>query len=443
MLALVLLVGSILSVFFGLNIEYGYNRIYFYNKNDDFRKALFGTGQLFTFCGAVIILTVLIINASWFVNRFFMFDDGLIFFYFTIFLTLTEVMTQIPMNNLRIRQKAVTYVLVSLFKFLIITSFTIFFVVYAKEGVRGVLYAKIIGGVITLSALYIITFNEYKLGFSFLQLKLMLGFSVFLIPTTLSALVFNMSNRFFLQEYQTTSDVGMYSLGAQIAAIIPFLFTEPVKKAFSPYLFELIDDPISCKRLLVDFSRIFFAGLAIIALVLSLFSREVILVMADPSYKGSHDIVFVLSISYLLLGLSNIIVFGIHITRKTWIVAAVYPIAAAANIALNIWLIPAYGRMGAAIATLVSVIAINILYFIAINRVFPVPFEYKKFLFVLASMISINYIGTLIVLPVLQSILLKLVLLAIFITSLLFLGVINKAEIRKVQNYILRKSRIG
>jgi len=218
----------------------------------------------------------------------------------------------------------------------------------------------------------------------------MLTFSVFLIPSALSALILNMSNRYFLQEYQTLDDVGLFSLGAKLAGIIPFLFTEPVKKAFGPYLFEQIDTPETCKKTLADFTRFFTAGLAFVTLFISLFSREVIMVMSDQSYSGSYTIVFVLSVSYWFLGLAGIIVMGIHITKKTWIVTLIWPVSAIINILLNIWLIPQYNRMGAAWATLISVIFINISYFYALHRVYPVKFDYINFLKVLVLLLACN-----------------------------------------------------
>lgn len=440
-LELIYLVGSVLALLYGLRVENGYNRIYFFNKEVDFRKKLYSTGQAFNLLCSVVFAFIMIANAPLFAAKIFAFPQGAYFLKLVTIFTIIDVLTHIPLNNIRIRQKAKTYVMVSLFQLVVTVLFTIYFLVFAKLGVAGVLYAKIIGGGLTLTMLYYVTWSEFQIGFSRFQLKLMLGFSVFLIPSNLSALILNMSNRYFLQEYQTLDDVGMYSLGAKLAGIIPFLFTEPVKQAFSPYLFEKIDNPEQCKKTLADFSRIFLAGLSIVALFIALFSREAIMLMADPAFTGSHSIVFVLSFSYLFLGLSGIVVLGIHITRKTWIVTIIWPISAIANIAFNIWLIPVYGRMGAAVATMLSVIVINLLYLFALNRVYPVRFEYLSYLKVLGLMVVIYSASTLIEFNMIINIILKGILMIVFVLSLLWAKIFQNNEINIAKMHI--KSRLG
>lgn len=438
-LELVYLVGFILAVLYGLYVENGYNRIFFISKDADYRKTLFSTGQGFNLFCSLVFVSIMIMNAKWIANKIFDFPEGVIFLRLIIFSTIIEVMTHIPFNNIRIRQKAKIYVVVNLFKLILITGLTVYLVAFAHQGVAGVLYARIIGGSITLGLLYYVTRHEYRFGFSFPQLKIMLGFSIFLILPGLSALILNMSNRYFLQEFQTLEDVGLYSLGAKLAGIIPFLFTEPVKKAFSPYLFEQIDNPGECKKTLANFSRIFLAVLSVIALSVSLFSRELIMVMSDQSYSGSHTIVFVLSVSYLFLGLSGIVVMGIHITMKTWIVALIWPISAIANILFNIWLIPVYGRMGAAVATLLSVVIINISYLYALHKVYPVKFEYFKFLKILILLVIFNYAGTFVQLNIIPSILIKSLLLLMFLVALYYSGIFRKDELLKGKSLLLRK----
>jgi O-antigen/teichoic acid export membrane protein len=440
-LELVYLAGSILSLVYGLKVESGYNRIYFQNKDSNFRKTLFATGQFFNLFCAMLFASIIFFNANWLAAIIFEFPEGSYFLKLITGVTIIEVMTHIPFNNLRVRQEAKKYVVYNMLKLIAVTALTVYFVAFAHKGVAGVLYAKIIGDSITLAALYIETRKEFLIKFSSLQLKLMLSFSVFLIPSGLSALVLNMSNRYFLQEYQTLDDVGLYSLGAKLAGIIPFLFTEPVKKAFGPHLYELIDNPVKCKKILADFSRLFFAGLSFVALAVSLYSRELVMIMSDQSYAGSHSIVFILSVSYLFLGLAGIIVTGIHITKKTWIITMIWPVSALANILFNIWLIPEYGRMGAAFATMLSVIVINLSYFYALYRVYPVKFDYISFGKILILLLIFNYLGSLVILGLISAIIIKTIILATFIAVIYFSGVFKKDELKRAGQYLSNKKK--
>jgi O-antigen/teichoic acid export membrane protein len=440
-LELVYLIGSILSMLYGLRVELGYNRIYFSSTDAAFRKSLFATGQLFSLCCGIVLSLLIFSNTGWFASVIFEFPEGALYLRLIAIVTTLEVLTHIPMNNLRIRHKAKRYVAFNVIRLILVTSLTVYFVAFMRIGVTGVLLAKIIGDITVLALLQYETRKEYSMAFVADQLKMMLAFSVFLIPSNLSALVLNMSNRYFLQEYQTLEDVGLYSLGAKLAGIIPFLFTEPVKQAFGPYLFEQINEPAKCKSTLADFSRVFFVGLAIVALAISMFSRELIEVMSDISYAGSHNVVFVLSVSYLFLGLSGIIVMGIHITKKTWVIAMIWPVSAASNILFNIWLIPMYGRMGAAYATLFSVVVIFFSYLVALRRLYPVRLNYFSFLKVFVLMIIFNYIAHLIQAPLVTSIIIKVFLFIGFLSSLYFTRVFTKHELFLFKSMLKTKKK--
>jgi len=435
-LELVYVLATVLSMLYGLRVEAGYNRIYFLNKDIGFRQTLYSTGQLFNFSFGIIFGAIAIFNADLIAHQIFEFPEGAYFIKVISLVVLIEIMEKIPLNNIRLRRKPKTYVIVSFANLVLVTLLTIYFIVIEKLGVVGVLYARLIGKLVILLVLYYIPRKEYKLGFSWYQLKAMLNFSVFLIPGGLSALVFTMSNRFFLQEYQSLDDVGLYSLGAKLAGIIPFLFTEPVKKAFGPHLYSLIDNPQQCRKTLAEFSKLFFIGLSILALGISLFSKEVIAIMSDQSYAGSYNIVFILSVSFLLHGLSGIIVLGIHISRKTWTISLIWPFSAFANIFFNVILIPEYGRMGAAAATLISVIIINIGYFLVVRKVYPVPFEYKSLLVVFSTMVLFNFLGNSFDFSFWLSILIKASFLTMFVFSLLLMGIYRKEEIDKMKTIL-------
>lgn len=442
-LELVYLVASILVILFGLKIELGYGRIYFLKNDADYRKTLFATGQAFNLFCSILFIVILFLNIDWFAAHILKFEGGSYFLKLISLATVFEVLLYIPLNNLRVRYMAKQYITSSLLKLILTISFTIYFIAFLDLGVAGVLYGKILGTFITLMYAYYLTWNEFVFKFSLKQLWPMLGFSIFLIPANLSSLILNMSNRYFLQEYQNLNDVGLYSLGAKIASVIPLLFTGPVKQAFSPYVMELADQPEKCKNLLSDFIRYFFAGLSVFVLAISIFANDLISIMADKSFEGSGNIVFILAFSNLILGVAALVVLAIHITRKTWIVTIIWVVSSIFNIFLNIWLIPLYSRTGAAYATLFSILFICVMYIFAAQRVFPLKIPYLAMIKVLVVLILFNYIGSLITLSILLNVFLKLFLVCCYsIILMFFLGVFSKIELHRFKSFLFKKLQI-
>jgi len=440
-LELVNTVGAILAMLYGFLVENGYSRMYFQNKDQEWRRSLFFSGQIFNIFCCFIFGTLTFIYADKISVEVFKFPEGTNFLKLITIVTLFKVLTYIPMNNIRNREKAKLYISINAGYLLVNTLLTIYFLVIRKLGVTGILYAHILSGILELIVLYFFTWNQFNFRFSFLGLKTMLGFSIFLVPSNLSSFILNYSNRYFLNEFLDLREVGLYSLGAKLAGVIPFLFTEPVKMAFGPYIYNLIDDSKKCKQQLADFSRYFFVGLAIIATLISLFAKETISIMADTSYSESHNIVFILSFSYLFMGLAGVIVNCIHISLKTWIVSLIWIFSSVINIGLNVLLIPKYGRIGASIATMFSSLFIVIFYFFAIYKVYPVNFAYNKFIFLSLLTFIINVIAQYIDIYLKHSFILKLFLFISFILIIIISNYFSKEE--KIKAISLGRSLIG
>tara|TARA_Y100001958_G_C21247945_1_gene579980 strand:- start:1332 stop:2768 length:1437 start_codon:yes stop_codon:yes gene_type:complete len=436
-LELLYLIAGILVLLFGFNVSIGYGRIYFNDKNIKSRRTLFMTGQAFILICSAIFILILFNNINYFSRIIFDSDIGNYFLKLITIATVIDVLTQIPINNLRVRKKAWSYIQVSILTLVVTVLFTIYFIAFIDLGVVGVLYGKILGSLISLIYLYYLTWNEFHFRLSNGMLLSMLSFSIFLIPSNFSSLVLNMSNRFFLSEYQTFEDVGLFSLGVKIAAVIPMLITEPIKNAFSPYIFEIADQPNKCKELLSDFIRLFFAGVSIFVLIVSIFASDLVSIMASDSFQGSSSVVFVMSFSNLLLGTAAIVVLAIHITRKTWIVSIIWIFSSLLNITLNILLIPIYSKMGAAYATLLSILFILIFYIISAKKVFPIIIPYRSMLKVVFLLISFNYLSGYISFDILTNIFFKICILLLYIMIMLnFTRIIKKDEIKLIKKYL-------
>ena len=159
--------------------------------------------------------------------------------------------------------------------------------------------------------------------------------------------------------------------------------------------------------------------------------------MASDSFQGSSSVVFILSFSNLLLGTAAIVVLAIHITKKTWVVTLIWLFSSLLNIVLNILLIPTYGKMGAAYATLLSILFILIFYIIAAQKLFPLIIPYKSMLKVVFLLISFNYLGEYIAFDIWINIFLKTCFVLLYVATILyFTRIIKKEEIKQLKNYL-------
>ncbi|MBN2227227.1 MAG: polysaccharide biosynthesis C-terminal domain-containing protein [candidate division Zixibacteria bacterium] len=425
-LELVYMVAGVLAILYGLMIGSGYLRTYYDSSDQTHRDRVLGSAFWFTLFCAIPVGGAALLFSGDLADAVFTFEGG------SAFITLIAVATAIKAHNyifynlLIVREKAGTYVAINIITMVVTIGITIYFVVFMHWAVRGILLAQVIAYGLEFALLAFLLMRRSLLMYSAAAVKEMLALSIPLIPLQFASFVLTMADRLFLQEYRTLDEVGLYSLAYKFASIMPFLVIEPFK-AFGPHLFSLIDQPEKCKRTLADFTRYYMAGGMLFALVIAIFSREVIMLMSTVEYYEAHRVVFLLCLSYVFYGLTSLTGYAINIVKKNWIIGLSWVIGAALNVGLNFILIPAYGMVGAASATIASYLVVALGRLIIIRRVYPVPFAYGSFVGIVIAGTVCYLVSTLLHFDAILSIAAKIVLLALFTAGLAY-GYLNAVE---------------
>ena len=96
-------------------------------------------------------------------------------------------------------------------------------------------------------------------------------------------------------------------------------------------------------------------------------------------------------ISYLLYGVYVNLTVGIYIEHKSHLMIIFTGLAAIVNIGSNIYLLPKFGIMGAAVASVLAYLVMVISIYIANHKIFPVQYEYLRiFVIVLYLIIGLG-----------------------------------------------------
>jgi len=382
-LELTYLYGGILVIFYGFIIENGYGRLFFDKTETDYRNKLFGTSFFFKFFTGLLFLALSVLLADELANALFKFENGATYIILISVSIFIKSLAEIPLKTLIVEKRAKRYIINNFVYLLVSLSSTIYFIVGLNLNVVGVLYGQILGAVVQLVSLLFTEWKQAFFSFSMPLLKGMFYFSLFMIPSQLASFVTYWSNRLFLQEHTSLEDIGTFSFGYKVASIISILLTGPIKKAVGPEVYELIDNPEECKKRIRQFTLVTLLVLTFSSLALSVFSREIIMLVASKDYASSHEFVFILSMGYVIIGIAGIIVLPINITKKTWLITLTWVLSSGVNIALNYYLIANYGSAGATYATLFTFLFITSLYFVFSETVYKVRFEYGKYIFII------------------------------------------------------------
>ncbi|MEQ1855829.1 MAG: oligosaccharide flippase family protein [Longimicrobiales bacterium] len=259
----------------------------------------------------------------------------------------------VPLLLLRVQGRAVAFVVVNLTKLALMLVMNVWFVVYEGLGVLGVLVSNLIA-----SSLFSVGLMAYLLissgrAFSGPKFREMLRFGRPMMFWFLGSFVMVSSDRFFLNHFAGPYEVGLYSLAYRFMAILPALTFVPFYQAWDPQRFGLAGE----KGVAETFTRAFtYLNIAIagVALGICVFTEDVIRVMATPEFYAAHQVVPLLIASQILWSLVGFVNLGLLLRDRTDILGRLAVVTVLVILGLDLALIPRFGIIGAATATLIT-----------------------------------------------------------------------------------------
>ena len=207
----------------------------------------------------------------------------------------------------------------------------------------------------------------------------MLAYGIPFIPAGIFAFILNWSDRYFLRIYSDLETIGLYSLGYRMGMIIVMLIANPFTLVWNAYLFE-IEKQSTAKQVYARVATYFVLALCSVGLVISIFARELIVIIAQPSYLNAYTVIPLIVLSMIFMCSDNVFQVGLLIRGKSGYIALSRGLAGMVNLGLNFVLIPGYGMLGAALSTAISffIYAVAIFYFA--QRIYYIDFEFSRLL---------------------------------------------------------------
>jgi len=183
--------------------------------------------------------------------------------------------------------------------------------------------------------------------------------------------------------YLALSHVGVYSFGNQIASLINVLLVEPVTKALWPMIFQRESDYEGQKIFINKLSLYFYMSAMLAFLGLVVFAKDILMQIAkNPEFWESATLIPIMGFSYVLVGMGRFFDWGLVMAKGGYQISINTIIGATINIGLNILMIPQFGIMGAAYATLISIISLNIMRLYYSNKLYGIKFDILRMFYV-------------------------------------------------------------
>ena len=280
---------------------------------------------------------------------------------------------------LRYRKMARHYVLLSLASLVVSCGLIIYLMAFAGLGLYAVAYGRICSLALTVALCLpvLIKYSCPKLRPS--VLKAPLAYSYPQLVAGYANLAIQSGDRYVLQAFGSLAAVGIYSFGYKISSLILLLLVQPLANSLTPLFAQKESDPAEQKRLVRNCTTYLYVVGVLMALALSCFAREVAMLFGrQKEFWGSWVIVPIISFSYVQHGLGRFVGWGMVMKNKPYHISACILIAAVLNIALNFALIPLWGLLGAAFATLIAYLVWNALKMYFSAKFYDLHFDLRR-----------------------------------------------------------------
>lgn len=297
----------------------------------------------------------------------------------TLFLIPFQLATLAGYHYLQIRQRSELYTSIQTVKLILEVGLNFWFIGAQGLGVRGFLLSMLVGEMLT--SLLLTGWMLATLGprVDFRLLRPILAYAVPLVPMGLCQLGLHQLDRRLLLEYSAADvaqDVtGIYGHGYKISYIVTAMLLGPFVQIWQPWIFA-VEDAVERSRLVARVSTYAVLVIAAASLCVILFGRQACVLLAgDPGFYQAYRVVPFVASGYVFWALYHVTQVPLFLAKRTVRLFVINLLALLANVALNAWLIPAQGFVGAGIATLVTFALLALLGMIASRSEMEVPFE--------------------------------------------------------------------
>ncbi len=389
-LAVVSAVGVILAVLCSMGLDTALVRLYPEVKDDEVaRKRLLGTVISVLALVSVSSAALLALVGPWVLGPFL----GDVPFYPLVAIGLVTVALAPAYDTflcyLQATHRSVRYSIVSLTSFVLKVGLAVALVVGAELGAAGALLAQALALAATSVVVVVALRHDIAWTIDRALLARAFAFGRVMAPQSIAMGVKGVLDRVFLNHFVGLTAAGVYSIGFQLAALVQ-VAVACVNRALFPVFIEAIR---SSEPARIEEMRS-VAGLLVsvhctLALVVSLFAREAVALLAGPGYAEAAIVVLPLAFSFAALGIQSIFSRELLYSTTTarWIsVTGVSSVLVGA--AVNVLVIPRYGIVGAALVALLSQVAQTTVLGLISCRVNLVRWDVGRFVAI--------YVGTLV-----------------------------------------------
>ena len=282
--------------------------------------------------------------------------------------------------QLRVDERARTYVLASGANVAMTVAFTVGLVVFAHQGARGLLLGNFGASTVVVLGLWWVLRGRFSLRVRVADLRAMLRFGLPTVPADASVYALQVADRFYLFRVDSHSAAGLYAVAIKLATVV-FVAVRGFQYAWPPLAYSIESDE-EAGRLYSLVTTYYALATGVVVCGVALLGRWMVRLLAAHRFYDAYRALPWLALGWALYGLYLVFV---AIAGRARVTSRNFPAAAAGlavNVALLLVLVPAGGAglgiAGAGIALCGAYAAMLVVMYALTRSLFKVGFEWGR-----------------------------------------------------------------
>lgn len=358
--------------------QYGITYIRFYRDRHeaDYRRRVTSTSMYVILLVSAFVAAILIFARFALSNMLFQSPDYAYLVTLGSVRYFAEMSFVVPFLYYQATEQPAKYIIISSSRFAATLGLNILLLYTMDDKIAAVMWAAIISTLAYTLTVGVWVFVRSAMRFDSKIALQLIKFTWSFTFLGIYGFIFTYGDRYIINDYCGKSQVGLYSAAYKIGMVLSTFLFSPVLRAWNAKMVDVLRQPDGTNFLarLTTYTVLLYAA---IALVISIYSREIVSVVMDPRYFGCYIVIPVILLAYGLQGMSSVMDTGIYYSKKTYL-KLWHGISAAVCVGLYFLLIPRYCMMGAAWATVGTYVTFAALTWFLSNRVLPTKFEFGK-----------------------------------------------------------------
>lgn len=272
----------------------------------------------------------------------------------------------------------------SLFSWYYIGSFGIglTMVICLGFGIEGLLWGYIISLAVMLPFLWQPLFSKIsgRMGYSTVLVKELARYGLPLAAGRLATWILSLADRYIIEFFRGSYEVGLYSASYMVSEKSILLISTMFLFVSGPIAMDVWEKKgvVYSQKFSTSITRYYLLVCLPAVVGLSILAKPIISIFTAPEYHHGFRIVPLIAAGVFFLGLQYCFHTGLLFYKKTSVIMTGIIVASLINVLLNILLVPRYGYMAAAAATLISYIFLFVAIVLASRKYFVWDFPFRS-----------------------------------------------------------------